>query len=788
MSIELDWQIVNQDVPPPDQAPQTSPPRRSFNWRLWLLVFGSILIVLAAFAAAYVAITYRTQLDRAEQAIRPIARLEAQSIAADDLGSFLALQDPDDKAWRALQEKRFGKLERDGLPEFGWKALGTPPQVNSVTLEPGGAQLNVTYHFSVTQPLPGGPVSITLRVPQYFKPTPSGWVRAWPTAEYWGRWHQRPGRRVSVIYTYRDAPVIEPLIQRIDDMAARLCETLPCPDYMGLLFDNQPAVFTRLSDFSYGFDDNITVRLPSPHLMGIPIDAPSRDEYLRAVETRVVQALVVESSNRQLNLNYYAAQELVRWELAQAGLTGPFIHDAITRTLRASPALARQPISNISLRARSLRLESAPGQIVVPLAFDFLDKELGSGTVARMTPFISSSRVSTLGEAIASALRVNPTSLEPAWQKYLREREGLAGASLKPDGELALWCANNPTDRAGSTIFWTRADGSAIQFPGSGPGAPNMWSPHWSPDGKQLAYAQGNATSARVMVMNVESRMIRIVADDLRGAPTVDWLPDGRLQLAQNTTRLINLETDQEIEVEGVQHAWSPDGTRMAYLEIGPTTIIWVADANGQGPRYGSPGRQFAWSPDGKRLAILGYSGVARSPSVSTLQIIDVTNSRVRTLARASDLMRSLTGNSSADSTLTHLAWSQDGTLLAVAVDWSGGSAVVVLDTSSGAARARWQWEWTLASFPALAWSNDNRHLAVRVMPDSILEGSLGVLDILTLEQKSLPGRNLAWSPDGKWLAVTQDPSGLLISTPDLSVMHWLDTPNCFDVTWRPKR
>jgi len=236
-----------------------------------------------------------------------------------------------------------------------------------------------------------------------------------------------------------------------------------------------------------------------------------------------------------------------------------------------------------------------------------------------------------------------------------------------------------------------------------------------------------------------------------------------------------------------VQHTWSPDGTRMAYLEISLTPIIWVADANGQGPRYGSPGRQFAWSPDGKRLAILGYSGVARSSSVNTLQIIDVTNSRVRTLARASDLMRSLTGNSSADSALTHLAWSQDGTLLAVAVDWSGGSAVVVLDTSSGAARARWRWEWTRASFPALDWSNDNRHLAVRIMPDSILESSLGVLDILTLEQKSLPGRNLAWSPDGKWLAVTQDPSGLLITTPDLSAMHWLDTPNCFDVTWRPK-
>jgi len=261
-------------------------------------------------------------------------------------------------------------------------------------------------------------------VPHYFKPTPSGWVRALPTAEYWGKWHQQPGHRVSVIYTYRDAPIIEPLIQRIDDMAARLCATLPCPDYMGLLFDSQPSVFTKLSDFSYGFDDNITLKLPSPHLTGIPVDVPSREEYLRAIQTRVVQALVVESSNRQLNLNYYAGQEIVRWELAQARLTGSFINDAITRTLRASPASVRQPLGSISLRTRPVRLESAPGQIALPLAFDFLEREVGPGTVARMTPFIGSNRIATLGEAISAALQVNPVSLEPAWQKYLREREG----------------------------------------------------------------------------------------------------------------------------------------------------------------------------------------------------------------------------------------------------------------------------------------------------------------------------------------------------------------------------
>jgi hypothetical protein len=68
-----------------------------------------------------------------------------------------------------MQDSRFGRLERVGLPEFGWAATGAQPQPGTVALEPGGARLDVTYRFSVTQPLPGGATFVTLRVPQYYK-------------------------------------------------------------------------------------------------------------------------------------------------------------------------------------------------------------------------------------------------------------------------------------------------------------------------------------------------------------------------------------------------------------------------------------------------------------------------------------------------------------------------------------------------------------------------------------------------------------------------------------------
>jgi Tol biopolymer transport system component len=315
-----------------------------------------------------------------------------------------------------------------------------------------------------------------------------------------------------------------------------------------------------------------------------------------------------------------------------------------------------------------------------------------------------------------------------------------------------------------------------------------MWPPHWSPDGKLLAYAQGNATSARVMVMDASTKLIKVVTDELRGAPLVGWLPDGRLEIADETAQLLDLDVGEQIEIAGIGHKWSLDGRRVAYREPALTPNVWIADANGHNAHQVTRSRVFAWSPNSKQLALLSFSKTNYTEDVRELEIADATTGSVKTLARASDLLKMVTNNLDQDCSFDNVAWSPDSSMLGVSLAWTDGSAIIVLDADTGAMRATWQWGWTRASFPAWTWSADNRHLAVWVNPDSMAEGDIGILDVQTGEHTNLAGRAFDWSPDGKWLAVTQDPSGLLITTPDLSVMHWLDTPNCFDVTWRPKR
>jgi hypothetical protein len=77
------------------------------------------------------------------------------------------------------------------------------------------------------------------------------------------------------------------------------------------VFENLAELLARVSDFSYGFDDGVMIKPPSPHLIGLPTDAPSRDELNRVVGVGLVQALVYEASGRRLDINYVSAREIV---------------------------------------------------------------------------------------------------------------------------------------------------------------------------------------------------------------------------------------------------------------------------------------------------------------------------------------------------------------------------------------------------------------------------------------------------------------------------------------------
>jgi WD40 repeat protein len=789
VTIELDWKVSQEDAQPPEeQAPPSfpePPQKRRRPRRRWLVLLGAVL--LAAALAVYSARTYRARLEQVSVQVRLVARLEAQAVSAGDRPTFLALQDLDDDSWRALQDKRFARLERVGLPELGWVATGSPPQPGGVSLEPGGARLDVTYRLSVTQPMSGGLETVTLRVPQFYKPTPSGWVRAMPSADYWGHWRVKTGKRFAMAYVQRDASLLEPLIPRMDAALEDICGPFPCPSQpVFITFDITADTLARLTDLSLGFDDGaFALRLPSPHLFGVPADARSRDELYRAIGTRVVQALVYEASQRRLNMSYLASQEILRWELVQAGLSGPFVTPSVITALdRAMQSGAWQPLDAISLRSSPNGMENAPGEAMVPLAFDFLEHNLGTGTVARLVPTIGSGRVRTLGDVISTTLRVSPATLRPAWATYLRNRAGLPTVGLfPPEGELALLCAVTLNR---STIWRVGTDGTGLER--LTPSNQNVVQPSWSPDGKMLAYLQGNVG----VVMDPDAMQSKTL-QAAYAVTEIAWLPDGRVRVnlrGDPTSHLVNLDTQQVVEITRTSPVWSPDGTRMAYQDLA-SFGVWIARANDGDAQTAGRGALPAWSLDGRRLAFLSGSTLGSSSqgveleSATQISIVDAAGRLVTTLPLGESL-QALLDDSSLASRASSLTWSPDGSMLVVQISRPEGPMLLVLDTDTGAVRVHWRKLNVRLSL--LAWSSSNRHIALRVTPGGLSRESdtVGILDVRTGGYLALPGRGFDWSPDGKWLAVSQDPTGILLVTPDLVSMRWLDTASCPNVAWRP--
>jgi Tol biopolymer transport system component len=808
MNIELDWQIVNEDTDQLEPCAPPARPRRRRPWRRWLAAITLLVVVSLAAAAAYMAWTYHVTLARVREQVQPIATLEAQAIAANDRDLFLALQDPEDSAWRSAQAQRFARLERVGLPEFGWQAMNTCPKLGDITLEPGGARLDMTYRFSVAQPMPDGPTSVTVRVPQFYKSTSSGWVRAMPDADYWGSQHTYTGKRLTATYWQRDADLLEPMLQRMDQMLEQVCGALTCPaQRITIAFENTADSLAQFSDCPRGFDDGFTVRFPSPQLTGFPADECSCDELYRAVGTRIVQALV-EVSGPQLDMSQPAAQAILQSELARAGLVGPPVTEETRRALGAALWADWSPLRVIPLHSSASKQDMHPAQVVLPLALAFLEEHFGPGTVARLVPKVAND---TLGQAIQAGLDVDPATLESAWLMYTLEQAGWRVGRVSqppPEGELALLCA---PERVQSGLW--RVHTNETGMPQAQQVDAGSFGFAWSPDGNRLAYAlmrDPAQPSVQVKVIDAASGQVAATLDGLTSA-SLDWRSDGSLCVHEgDTIHFLRGTTDAALKIAGDDLARSPDGSRLAYVTTGADQVstVWIADALGHHARPIAQGWGVTWSPDGNRLAFWRgkclNSPCRSGQPLRTVELVlfDLTRNATVTLVRSDDLFRS--GHKNLDLTrrtivVSDIAWSPDGTMLAVTIAQEASSPVMfVLDADDGMVRARVTAgaETSHAGWDRLglslhqAWSPDSRYVSFKAWSGSTWyddTGVMGILDLQTGQSISLPcAGEWDWLANGQWLAVPQRPSGVLLVTPDLSAIQWLDTPASFSVAWRP--
>jgi WD40 repeat protein len=304
--------------------------------------------------------------------------------------------------------------------------------------------------------------------------------------------------------------------------------------------------------------------------------------------------------------------------------------------------------------------------------------------------------------------------------------------------------------------------------------------------------------------MNADSGKVTTVMDELPGA-NLGWLRDGGLWVeSSDVTHVLQHDAHSTFRVASTQQVWSPDGASLAYVmpQLDGTPAIYILDVTSHNPYAVASGLAPVWSPDGTQLAF--WSGVAvngphsadRMLNLAQIQIADVAGHSVWTLVHRDDLLYNIhqQGVKVGD-----IAWSPDGKFLAVTMGRPGSNSdLFVLDADTGAIKVHLpsnldapclECGWTSLE-PNQAWSPDSRYVAAWATSADAWFGESGhvlVLDVQTGKQLALPGVGIwAWHPTGHWLAVPQNPNGILLVTPDLACMHWLDTPQCSSLAWRP--
>ena len=339
----------------------------------------------------------------------------------------------------------------------------------------------------------------------------------------------------------------------------------------------------------------------------------------------------------------------------------------------------------------TLQCTSPTGRIAVRVATDRPERAPEGHTVVldgrdsvHVAP-ADSIEFTSLADGVHTVELVNPDPYCLAGLGQPRDVTVRGSAALV---DFSVACRTPP---AGELLFdsggdiW-RGDLAGLAATRVGPGHGGRW----SPDGRRIAFSQGDFSSARVYVLTLGEAAPRAVAEGM----DPDWSPDGTKLVYVNEGRLRTVNVDgsgSELlgEITGASTpAWAPDGRRIAFTHtdscsssiLGRYCKYSVQTVDSDGTRLvtvttSRGGQNPAWSPDGRRIAYV-------QPA-----ILFVSGPHVVLLDIGTRSEEALMVNTPA---VSSPVWSPDGAYLAVNAQFPDGpSDIVIVGTARGSIPVR---------------------------------------------------------------------------------------------------
>ena len=464
MGPHIEWEV--KDETGRETIARTPPPGPPARWR-------KIAITLMIFLGIGLGVVYHsipeppsvaapTPLPRPSPTAAPPAppiitaiQREAQSLAQGDVDTFLSMQDPNNNAWSEAQINAF--------TAWGTPATGPAYQIIQAMQSADRGWADVAQYRNGRY----------FRETRFYRLAYDVWVRTAPDETdltAWGDTQTARTDHFDLFFHARDADAAKFIAAQFEQTYTRICDDLKCdaaassPDQrLSLSFLPQA---DRAGFRSRGFQQPITITLPSPSIMGLyfqsldDLDHPLPDQVINTqsatrngpadfatqggpgfpysastaitvtldqFSSNILSALVIQRLTGDPNRSYRAptgrmfTQAIAQWERLRLSST-----EAITASLLSQPALLASPslpdpeslwtgsFGYTQTARLQIRVES--GALI-----EFMDQKYGAGTVVSFLHVLNSAQ--SLPEAIAD-IGLPYDTFKQNWQAWLKQFTG----------------------------------------------------------------------------------------------------------------------------------------------------------------------------------------------------------------------------------------------------------------------------------------------------------------------------------------------------------------------------
>ena len=304
----------------------TEPPNEP-NYRRWLILAAALLLLLGAGYIGFRRFNARVQATAlgVENNVRSSYTLIHTAGRRGDSEVFDTLLSGRDPLWTdAMQQLAERNLWHD-LSPLGFALVDQAPVIQAVNLSPTLASAEVSGQYTYVVNIGNGLTqTVALEHTDTFRLGQARWLLAPPDADFWQSTTVLNGPDIQITGPTRDEALFLPILRNLEATLADVCRRDPglgCPAEIRvkIMLEREPASLVNLHDpQTLQLEDGV-VTLPTPSLLGLPLDDAGSEAlvrgYVRMITNSVVADLLGYRCCRQVGF----FQALTDWRLMEVG-------------------------------------------------------------------------------------------------------------------------------------------------------------------------------------------------------------------------------------------------------------------------------------------------------------------------------------------------------------------------------------------------------------------------------------------------------------------------------------